>query len=147
MTTKTLPKDEDEGLLIDTPDFGYEDFYLMAAGPGAGSGNGGIGGGGGSPGGDTPGGDGGNGGKPGGESVGNNLSFPAIFFDEGAPTLRGTMGQFVFTDPTYLTGDSAFVYFAQGVEGNTWQADNYTTAGPVVVDYVDIGDALESAPI
>ena len=65
----------------------HEDLYAKAAGSGSGgSGNQGIGGGGGSPGGGSPGGGGGGGngggggGKPGGESVGNNLSFPAIFF-------------------------------------------------------------------
>jgi hypothetical protein len=115
------------------------------SGAGGGSGGGGIGGGGGSPGGGTPGG-GGSGGKPGGESVGNNLSFPAIFFDPMTQeALRGDPGAFLFTTPTDL-GDE-YRYFAQGVEGNVWQADSSVAATPVTIDYVDIGDALESAPI
>jgi hypothetical protein len=43
------------------------------------------------------------------------------------------------------------VYFAQGVTGNEWQAGNLaagaTPTDPVIIDYVNIGDALESAPI
>ena len=39
------------------------------------------------------------------------------------------------------------MYFAQGVEGNTWQAGCISNADSVTVDYVDIGDALESAPL
>ncbi len=147
MATKLTTKDK---LQTTTMLEDCEDLLAMGAGSGSGgSGNGGIGGGGGSPGGGTPGGGGGggSGGKPGGEGFGNNLSFPAIFFDDGAPTLRGTEGAFTFGAPTNLAGDSAYVYFAQGVEGNTWQAGNDTTAGDIVVDYVDIGDALESAPL
>lgn len=119
-----------------------EDEFLLAKAPDAGSGAGG--GGGGSPGGGTPG--GGGGGKPGGESVGNNLSFPAIFFDTATPAaLRGDPGVFTFTTPTNL-GNPDYLYFAQGVEGNTWQADS-SLATAITVDYVDLGDALESAPI
>ena len=116
-----------------------------------GGGGGGIGGGGGSPGGGTPGGGGsggGSGGKPGGESVGNNLSFPAIFFDPlTQAALRGDNETFTFTTPTDLNTD--YLYFAQGVAGNEWQADSSlaSLAAPVTIDYVDIGDALESAPI
>jgi hypothetical protein len=143
--------------------FDDDDFLVMAAGAGAGpggSGNngGGIGGGGGSPGGGSPGGgggggNGGGGGKPGGESFGNNLSFPAIFF-ETAPTLRGSDGEFTFTTPTLLTAPppddyADYVYFAQGVEGNTWRADYLvaTEGQRIAVDFVDLGDALESAPL
>jgi len=114
-------------------------------GAGGGSGGGGIGGGGGSPGGGTP---GGGGGKPGGESVGNNLSFPAIFFDPATQAaLRGDNETFTFTTPTDLNTD--YLYFAQGVAGNVWQADSSlaSLATPITVDYIDIGDALESAPI
>ena len=98
---------------------------LAVGGSGAGwsaGGGGGIGGGGGSPGGGTPGG-GGSGGKPGGESVGNNLSFPAIFFDPlTQAALRGDNETFTFTTPTDLNTD--YLYFAQGVAGNEWQADS-----------------------
>ena len=117
----------------------------VGAGRGGGGG-GGIGGGGGSPGGGTPG--GGGGGRPGGETVGNNLSFPAIFFD--TPTLRGSPNTFTFTTPTRLDGDSNYVYFAQGVKENEWQAGSIIRPkidGAVTVEFVDIGDALESAPI
>lgn len=115
---------------------------------GAGSG---IGGGGGSPGGGSGGG-GGGGGRPGEESVGNNLSFPALFPDaSAAPVLRGTEGLFTFTTPASPTEavDPGYVYFAQGVEGNAWQAENIALDGlsTITVDYVDIGDALESAPL
>lgn len=110
---------------------------------GAGSG---IGGGGGSPGG------GGGGGRPGEESVGNNLSFPALFPDTStAPVLRGTEGLFTFATPATPTEavDPNYYYFAQGVEGNVWQAENIALDGlsTITVDYVDIGDALESAPL
>ncbi len=125
---------------------------LAASAAGSGSGGsagGGIGGGGGSPGGGTPGG-GGGGGRPGETTAGNNLSFPAIF-PETAPSLRGTENAFTFTTPTYLTGDTSYAYFAQGVEGNEWQAGNIsataTPTSPIAIDYVNIGDALESAPI
>jgi hypothetical protein len=109
----------------------------------------GIGGGGGSPGG---GGGGGGGGRPGEESVGNNLSFPAIFPDgSAAPVLRGTEGLFTFTTPASPTVpvDPGYVYFAQGLLNNVWQAENIalTDASTITVDYVDIGDALESAPL
>jgi hypothetical protein len=117
-------------------------------GGGGGSPGGGTPGGGGSPGGGTPG--GGGGGRPGETTAGNNLSVPAIF-PETAPDLRGTEGSFTFTTPTYLTGDTNYVYFAQGVEGNEWQAGNIsvgaTAAAPIAINYVNIGDALESAPI
>jgi hypothetical protein len=159
MAAKTMTKDRDlshETLMVS------DGLYVMAAGYGGGSGNSGIGGGGGSPGGGTPGGgggggNGGGGGKPGGESFGNNLSFPAVFFDE-APMLRSPEGGFTFTTPTYLTAPpppdfpadyADYVYFAQGVEGNTWRAD-YLVAPEgqrIAVDFVDLGDALESAPI
>ncbi len=126
---------------------------LAASASGSGSGGsagGGIGGGGGSPGGGTPGVGGSGGGRPAETTAGNNLSFPAIF-PETAPTLRGTENAFIFTTPTYLTGDTSYVYFAQGVEGNEWQAGNIspdaTAASPIAIDYVNIGDALESAPI
>ena len=122
-------------------------------GPGSGGGSGsgsGIGGGGGSPGGGTPGGGGSGGGRPGETTAGNNLSFPAIF-PETAPTLRGTANKFTFTTPTYLKDDTTYAYFAQGVEGNEWQAGNIsagaTAESPIAIDYVNIGDALESAPI
>lgn len=122
-----------------------DDEFLAAMGPGSGSGGGGIGGGGGSPSGGTPGGGGGGGG--GEDLAGNNLSFPAIFLST-APTLRGTMGNYTFTTPATTTlGEPGYVYFAQGVEGNTWQADSLIATTPVTVDYVDIGDALESAPL
>lgn len=139
-----------------------------AAGQGPGSGGGGgnqgggIGGGGGSPGGGTPGGGGGGGGRPGETTAGNNLSFPAIF-PATAPTLRGADNFYTFTTPTYLRGDTSFVYFAQGVDGNEWQAGNIAFGDSdfnfdfdtdedgvndaIAVDYVNIGDALESAPI
>ena len=122
-------------------------------GPGSGGGSGsgsGIGGGGGSPGGGTPGGGGSGGGRPGETTAGNNLSFPAIF-PETAPTLRGTENEFTFTAPTYLKDDTSYAYFAQGVEGNEWQAGNISAGAtaeiPIAIDYVNIGDALESAPI
>lgn len=119
-----------------------EDEFLLGKASDSGSG---AGGGGGSPGGGTPGG-GRGGGKPDGESVGNNLSFPAIFFDAATQAaLRGDPGTFTFTTPTDL-GNPDYLYFAQGVEGNTWQADS-SLATAITVDYVDIGDALESAPI
>lgn len=151
MATKISTKEKS----TTSPIFADDDFLVMAAGQGSGgSGNngGGIGGGGGSPGGGTPGGGGGNGGKPGGETFGNNLSFPAVFFEQ--PTwLRAVVEngspeptKFTFTTPTYLTGDD-HAYFAQGVEGNVWQAGSLASTEPVVVDYVDIGDALETAPI
>ena len=150
MSTKILTKDKSNS----SPILDDEDVFAMAAGAGyGGSGNsgGGIGGGGGSPGGGTPGGGGsgggGNGGKPGGEGFGNNLSFPAVFFNEGAPVLRGNPDDFTFTTPTLLGAYPGQVFFAQGVEGNEWQAGSITVAGPVTVDYVDIGDALESAPL
>lgn len=138
-----------------SPIFATDDILAMAGGPGGGgSGNNGsgIGGGGGSPGGGAPGGGGGNGGKPGGEGFGNNLSFPAVFFEQ--PTWLRVVEEsgtpqptkFTFTTPTYLTGD-VNPYFAQGVEGNVWQAGSFVSAADVVVDYVDIGDALETAPI
>ncbi|MFZ9765039.1 MAG: hypothetical protein ACO3B9_06765 [Burkholderiaceae bacterium] len=129
-------------------------LVASAAGRGIGSGSGGnagggIGGGGGSPGGGAPGG-GGGGGRPGETTAGNNLSFPAIF-PETAPSLRGTQNAFTFTTPTYLTGDTGYAYFAQGVEGNEWQAGNIsanaTAEKPIAIDFVNIGDALESAPI
>lgn len=135
-----------------------KDFSVTpsAAGQGPGSGGGGgnsgggIGGGGGSPGGGTPGGGGGGGGRPGETTAGNNLSIPAIF-PETAPILRGTAEAFTFTTATNLTDDPDFVYFAQGVAGNEWQAGNIsadaTAATPIAIDYVNIGDALESAPI
>jgi len=128
------------------------DVVVAAMGPGGGGGGGnGIGGGGGSPGGGTPGGGGGKGGgqgggKPGGEGFGNNLSVPAIF-PAGAPLLRGAEGEFTFTTPTFLDGDSDYVYFAQGAELNEWQAGNLSEVGTVTPNYVNIGDALESAPI
>lgn len=134
-----------------------KDFSVApsAAGQGPGSGGGGnlgsgIGGGGGSPGGGTPDGGGSGGGRPSETTAGNNLSFPAIF-PETAPTLRGTEGDFTFTTATNLTGDPDYVYFAQGVAENEWQAGNIsagaTTTTPIAIDYVNIGDALESAPI
>ncbi|WP_216910949.1 hypothetical protein [Synechococcus sp. CCY 0621] len=47
--------------------------------------------------------------------------------------------------------DTNYVYFAQGVTGNEWQAGNIsagaTAESPIAIDYVNIGDALESAPI
>jgi len=148
-------KDKDQS--VDTPIFSHEDQYVvMAAGQGGGGGKGGIGGGGGSPGGGTPGGGGsggGNGGgKPDGEGVGNNLSFPAVFFDAGTQSgLRGDTDSIHFTTPTFLSSDTGHAFFAQGVEGNDWQAGSVlstaTAAAPLVVDYVDIGDALEAAPI
>ena len=112
-----------------------EDLVSVLAVGGGGAGGGGAGGG------------GAGGGKPGGESVGNNLSFPAIFFDPATQAaLRGDNGTFTFTTPTDLNTD--YLYFAQGVAGNEWQADSSVSAGvPVTIDYVDIGDALESAPI
>lgn len=119
---------------------------------GGGTGGGGIGGGGGSPGGGTPGGGGGSGGggggRPGETTAGNNLSVPAIFIGS-APVLRGDPGQYLFSTPATPTVEvpDDYVYFAQGVEGNEWQADSIVTQEPVVVDYVNIGDALESAPI
>lgn len=136
-----------------------KDFSLApsAAGQGPGSGAGGnsgsgIGGGGGSPGGGTPGGAGSGGGRPGETTAGNNLSVPAIF-PETAPTLRGTEGFFTFTTPATPTVpvDPNYVYFAQGVTGNEWQAGNIsadaTAESPIAIDFVNIGDALESAPI
>lgn len=136
-----------------------KDFSLApsAAGQGPGSGAGGnsgsgIGGGGGSPGGGTPGGGGSGGGRPGETTAGNNLSVPAIF-PETAPTLRSTEGFFTFTTPATPTVpvDPNYVYFAQGVTGNEWQAGNIsavaTAESPIAIDFVNIGDALESAPI
>jgi hypothetical protein len=127
------------------------DLLLLSLAPsaaGKGPGRGGGGGGGGSGGG----GGGGGGGKPGETTAGNNLSVPAIF-PVLAPTLRGTEGEFTFTTPAAPTVavDPAYVYFAQGVADNEWQAGNITAGAtasdPIAIDFVNIGDALESAPI
>lgn len=99
-------------------------------------------------GGGNPGGGGGGGGRPGETTAGNNLSVPAIF-PGAAPILRGAEGEFTFTTlatPT-VTVDPAYAYFAQGVVGNTWQAGNVSADAPIAINYVNIGDALESAPI
>ena len=126
-----------------TPD-GVDSSGEPGGGGSGGEPGGGGGGGGGEPGGG--GGGGGNGGNPGGEVAGNNLSFPAIFFDQ-APVLRGDGENVLFSVATDLDEADSSIYFAQKEEGNWWQADHVVTTGPVVVDWVDIGDALESAPI
>ncbi len=138
--------------------FGLDPLSPSAAATGGKKGGGGGGGG-------TPGGGGGGGGgRPGETSAGNNLSVPAIF-PGAAPILRGTEGQFTFTTPAIPTVpvDDSYVYFAQGVEDNYWQAgkiafgdddfnfdfdtDDDQITDAIAVDYVNIGDALESAPI
>lgn len=93
------------------------------------------------------GGGGGKGGRPGGESVGNNLSFPAIF-PGTAPSLNGDAETFTFTTP-YNSSPVGPYHFAQGVSDNTWQANSITSSAtnPVLVNWVDIGDALETAPL
>lgn len=113
-------------------------------GPGSGQGQGGNGGGGG-----VPGGGGGQGGGNGGdEGFGNNLSFPVIFPTGLTATLRGDPGEVTFTNIWNLNEAAPEqYYFAQGNDGNEWQADFLNAPSPVIVDYVDIGDALESAPI
>ncbi|RZM79516.1 hypothetical protein DYY88_12405 [Leptolyngbya iicbica LK] len=40
-----------------------------------------------------------------------------------------------------------YYYFAQKTAGNAWQAGNVQAMAPVVVDWVDIGDAMESSPV
>lgn len=83
------------------------------------------------------------------ETTGNQLSFPVIF--PGETRLTGDPSQFIFTED-YSSGET-YSYFAQKTDGNTWQAGSISQAtdndntNPVTVDIVDIGDALQSAPI
>lgn len=99
--------------------------------------------------------DAGNGGGPpdthGEEGIGNNLSFPVIFPEGVTPlTLRGDMDSLKLTDPYFepgeYNGDSNY-WFHQKSEGNEWQAYNEIATGPIAIDKVDVGDALESARI
>ena len=83
------------------------------------------------------------------EATGNNLSFPLIVPEGVAPlTLRGSMGALNLTDPYFDTADEGGLYwFHQKAVGNEWQAQNTVWSGPLDVDKIDLGDALESARI
>jgi hypothetical protein len=120
-----------------------------AAGQGLGRGGGSGSGGGKGGGGGVPGGGGGKGGGGGGdEGFGNNLSFPVIFPEGRSAVLRGDAGEVTFKNIWNVNeSDPAYYYFAQGNEDNVWQADSLTATDAVTIDYIDIGDALESAPI
>lgn len=82
------------------------------------------------------------------ETAGNNLSFPVIWSDGVAKTLRGDPAYPVFggefvpddTDPSVL-------WFLQQDELNAWQADSFDAAlaaSPIAVDMIDWGDNLEA---
>jgi len=91
---------------------------------------------------------------PDGSEGSKNLSFPAIF-PEAAPVLNAVDGdptKFKFSVTEVPTASGAepgtYWYFPQGEVGNVWQADNSgPDAGHIIVDEVDLGDALESARI
>jgi hypothetical protein len=131
---------------------------IAGAGSGKGQGGGGPGGSGGHGGGKGGGGpDGsGHGGGSGSdhtEGASNNLSFPAIWLQgQGDDPLgldsRSSENSLSLTVPFAAEPDAdGYYYFAQKTEGNTWQAGNMQALAPVEVDWVDIGDAMESAPV
>ena len=89
---------------------------------------------------------GGGGGGGGGEetTIGNNLSFPAIWSEGITLAMRGTFGDPQLLEPSeYTTGEGLPLYL-QGVEANTWQAENVLAAARVEVSQVDWGDNIES---
>lgn len=123
-----------------------EPIYAAAAFTPRGLGKGGGGAGGGYGGGGSGGGGGGGSHE---ETAGNNLSFPVIFPQGVTPlALRGDMNELTLTIPyTTITEPvpPGYVWFAQKVDGNEWQAGNRVASAPIVIDAVDMGDALESA--
>lgn len=89
------------------------------------------------------------------EPVGNNLSFPVIWAEDGASiTVPGVFGSPKLTVPYDLNGDGTitaadqiggYYQFAQKTLGNAWQAQSAAATGaPVYVSEVDWGDSLES---
>lgn len=115
----------------------------LMKGPGGGNGGGN---GGGRP--ENPGGGGGH-----TVTTGNNLSFPAIWLSgQGDDPLgldsRSGENSLSLTVPFSAEPDAdGYYYFAQKTEGNEWQAGNIQASEPVEVGWVDIGDAMESAPV
>lgn len=77
-------------------------------------------------------------------TIGNNLSFPAIWSEGLTLPLRGTFGAPQLVTPFQTSGDPSLTLYLQGVEENTWQAENVTATAPVNVSQVDWGDNLEA---
>jgi len=97
-----------------------------------------------------PGGGGGGGGHT--EPVGNNLSFPVIAMDEFSISYVPQSLTVPYTGPytgltqeeyDYLAANGP--WYAQKVEGNTWQADYFNGDAPVSVTFIDWGDVIESS--
>jgi hypothetical protein len=86
------------------------------------------------------------------DAQGNNLSFPAILADGFNITPVALSFEVPYTgDYPGLTDDeiaqreASGPWYAQKVEGNSWQADyDMNISGEVSVDYVDWGDVIES---
>lgn len=89
------------------------------------------------------------------EPVGNNLSFPVIWAEDGsAMPVPGDVDNPKLTKPYDLDGDGVittadqiggFYQFAQKTEGNAWQAESAVALDqPVYVSEIDWGDSLES---
>ena len=79
------------------------------------------------------------------DTVGNNLSMPVLFSEDGyALTLQGTMDAPLITTVVQSTIEGETCFGApQKTTGNLWQADNLLVPGNAVT-LVDWGDALES---
>lgn len=81
-----------------------------------------------------------------GESAGNNLSFPVIWSDGVAKTLRGTYLTEVSDGASFVLGTTE--YWVQNDPGNEWQAESLDAvtagSGEVAVDLIDWGDNLEA---
>jgi hypothetical protein len=88
------------------------------------------------------------------ETAGNNLSFPVIWSEGFAKTLRGTYGA-----PVFFSGDCSLpdspcmivdgvTHYYQQAEENEWQAGTLNAIdqgfGPVEINWVDWGDNLEA---
>lgn len=87
---------------------------------------------------------GGGGGGGGEETIGNNLSFPAIWSEGILLPLRGTFGEPQLVEPSEYTTEDGSPLYLQGVEANTWQAQNAPATEPVEISQVDWGDNIES---
>jgi hypothetical protein len=73
-----------------------------------------------------------------------------VIFPQGVTplTLRGDIDSLKLGDPYFVPGEYDSKYwFHQKSEGNEWQAYNEQATGPIAIDKIDVGDALESARI
>jgi hypothetical protein len=77
------------------------------------------------------------------EAAGNNLSYPVIWSEGISKTLRGTYGEanLIEAEIVYVDGEPVYPQQAE----STWQAESLDASGnPVVVNWIDWGDNLES---